>query len=83
VLGQYIDSVAHVERKPDHSDFWTGLIKFKESLLSLGTFHLNNGENIRFWEDKWIVNACLKYEFPWLYNITHRKNAIVASVLIQ
>jgi hypothetical protein len=29
------------------SHFWTGLMKVKESHLSLGTFQLNNVENVR------------------------------------
>jgi hypothetical protein len=32
----------------------------KESFLSLGHFQLNNGENIWFWEDKWLGNLTLK-----------------------
>jgi hypothetical protein len=52
----------------------------KESFLSLGHFHLNNGENIRFWEDRWLGNHTLKKQFPSLYAITHQRNVSVASV---
>jgi hypothetical protein len=55
-------------------------MKVKESFLSLGHFTLNNGDNIRFWEDKWLGTATLQYQFPELYSIVHRKNVLVASV---
>jgi hypothetical protein len=39
-------------KETEDSYFWSGLMKVKESFLSLGHLRLNNGENIRFWEDK-------------------------------
>jgi hypothetical protein len=48
-------------------------MRVKESFLKLGHFKLNNGENIRFWEDKWIENATLQQQFPSLYLIARRK----------
>jgi hypothetical protein len=44
--------IAGTEKKPRDSHFLSGLMKVKETFLSLGCFHLNDGHNIRFWEDK-------------------------------
>jgi hypothetical protein len=35
-------------------------MRVKEPFLSLGHFKLNNEENIRFWEDKWMRNVTLQ-----------------------
>jgi hypothetical protein len=56
-------------------------MKVKEKFLRFGTFHLNNGAQIRLWEDKWIGNHVLKYQYPSLYNIVRRKSDTVAKVL--
>jgi hypothetical protein len=45
-------SIGQVQRKLEDSHFWLGVMKVKEHFLGFGTFHLNNGENIMFWEDK-------------------------------
>jgi hypothetical protein len=55
-------------------------MKVRESFLSLGHLRLNNGENIRFWEDKWLENFTLQQQYPSLYAITQWKNVSVASV---
>jgi hypothetical protein len=44
-------TITHMQRKSGDSHFWSGLMKVKESFLSLGHMKLNNGENIYFWED--------------------------------
>jgi hypothetical protein len=45
-------SIGQAQRKHEDSHFWSRLMKVKECFLGFGTFHLNNGENIMFWEDK-------------------------------
>jgi hypothetical protein len=40
------------KKKPRDSHFLSGLMKVKETFLSPGRFHLNDGHNIRFWKDK-------------------------------
>jgi hypothetical protein len=55
-------------------------MKVKESFLSLGHLRLNNGENIRFWEDKWLRNFTLQQQYPSLYAITWRKNVLATLV---
>ena len=53
----------------------------KESFLNLGHFKVNDGTQIRFWEDIWLGNKPLKTKFPALFNIVRRKHDTVAKVL--
>ena len=69
-----------VEHKPGDSHFWASLMKTKNTFLSLGTFQLNCGTQIRFWEDIWVGNSTLKVQYPSLYNIARKKHATVSSV---
>ena len=45
------------------------LVKVKDTFINFGTFRLNDGKQIRFWEDKWIGNHTLSQQYPALYNI--------------
>jgi hypothetical protein len=73
-------SIGQVRRKPGDSHFWTGLMKVRDMFLERGVFSVNNGRDIRFWEDRWLGNCTLQQRFPSLYNLVHRKNDIVANV---
>ena len=53
----------------------------KDQFLNLGRFKLVSGNQIRFWEDKWLRNPKLKVQFSNLFNIVRRKYATVAEVL--
>ena len=55
-------------------------MKVKDQFLELGSFQLNNGHNIRFWEDRWIGNFTLQQRYPSLYSIVRRKQVSVATV---
>ena len=44
-------------------------------------FKVHNGKQTRFWEDKWLGNSALKDQYPNLFNLVHRKQAIVPTVL--
>lgn len=70
-----------IERKPGDSHFWSGLMKVKDQFMRFRSFRLNNGQQIRFWEDVWIGNVSFQQKYPSLYNIVRKKNDIVASVL--
>ncbi|XP_062193487.1 uncharacterized protein LOC133896859 [Phragmites australis] len=48
-------TIGEVKWKPGDSHFWSGLMKVKDQFLRLGSFHLNNGFQIRFWEDTWVI----------------------------
>jgi hypothetical protein len=45
-------TIGKVEKKPGDSHLWVGLMKAKDNFLMHGSFRLNNGKQIRFWEDK-------------------------------
>jgi hypothetical protein len=73
--------IVKVYRKSGDSHFWAGLMKAKEIFLSHGTFHLNNGKQIRFWEDRWLGNISFQHQYPLaLYNKVRWKSAMVESV---
>jgi hypothetical protein len=56
-------------------------MKAKAASFVHGSFRLNNGKQIRFWEDECLGNYSFQHQYPLLYNIVRRKNAIVESVL--
>ena len=70
-------TIAQVEKK---AGFWVGLMKVKDTFLSYGSFHLNDGNYIKFWEDKWLGNHTLREQYPALFNIVRKKHATVASL---
>jgi hypothetical protein len=45
-------TIGKVDKKLGDTHFWFRLMKVKGKFLSLGSFQLNNGSQIRFWEDK-------------------------------
>ena len=53
----------------------------KNQFLSFGNFRLQDGKHVRFWEDKWLGMSSLKEQYPNLYNIVRRKNAMVADIM--
>jgi hypothetical protein len=44
--------IGKVDRKSGDSHFWSELMKAKETFLRYRSFRLNDGKQIRFWEDK-------------------------------
>jgi hypothetical protein len=56
-------------------------MKAKEAFLRHGSFQLNIGKQIRFWEDQWLGNYSFQHQYPSLYNLVRRKHATVESVL--
>jgi hypothetical protein len=58
-------------------------MKVKDIFLWFGTFQLNNGANIRFWEDIWTGNNPLKQQYTHLYRIARHKQDIVVSVFMS
>jgi hypothetical protein len=47
---KYLSSqtIGKVDRKSGDSHFWAGVMKYKETFLRHGSFHLNNRKQIRF-----------------------------------
>jgi hypothetical protein len=39
----------------------------------MGNFIVQDGKQIKFWEDRWLGAATLKVEYPNLYNIARKK----------
>ncbi|WVZ84218.1 hypothetical protein U9M48_031272 [Paspalum notatum var. saurae] len=42
--------------RPGVSHFWAGLMEVKQEFLSLGSFSIGDGTQVRFWEDTWCGN---------------------------
>ena len=59
----------------------SGLIKVKNTFLNLGSWTINNGEQVRFWEDKWLVYYSFKDRYPSLYSIVRKRNFSIAYVM--
>lgn len=74
-------TLTQVKKKPGDSHFWSGLMKIKDQFLGGGGFNVQNGTQIRFWEDKWIGDKPLGIAYPALYNLVRRKDATVAQVM--
>ena len=74
-------TLSQVSKKAEDSHFWKSLLSNKDMFLSLGSFKLGSGEEIRFWEDKWLGNRALKEQYPNIFNIVRKKSATVADVL--
>jgi hypothetical protein len=73
--------LVQVQLKSGDSHFWAGFMKVKNDFLKFGTFTIKDGSQIRFWEDKWLVNMPLRDQYPQLYNIARKKQDTVAEVL--
>ena len=56
-------------------------MKVKNDFLKFGTFTINNGSQVRFWEDIWLGNRPLRQQYPQLYNIVRNKQDTVGQVL--
>jgi hypothetical protein len=72
-------TLTQVMKKPGDSQFWCGLMNVKDDFLSMGSFTLQNGKVVIFWEDIWLGSTALKVQYPNLYNIV-RRNAMVAEI---
>jgi hypothetical protein len=69
-----------VQKKSGGSQFWTRLMNIKGQFLSMGKFIVQDGKQIRCWEDKWLGAATIKEEYPNLYNIVRKESATVAEI---
>jgi hypothetical protein len=56
-------TLTKIVAKPGDSHFWIGLMKVKGLFLNMGTLMVNNEEQVRFWEDKWIENLSFMQQF--------------------
>jgi hypothetical protein len=74
-------TLGKAQKRPGVSHFWASLMDAKQSFLRYGSFQLNNGKQIRFWEDKWLGNSSFQYQYPSVYNIVRKKSDTVVNVL--
>ncbi|WVZ91755.1 hypothetical protein U9M48_037881 [Paspalum notatum var. saurae] len=68
-------------KRPGVSHFWARLMDVKQDFISLGSFQIGDGSQVRFWEDTWCGNQPLKNIYPSLFNIVRKKGATVADVM--
>jgi hypothetical protein len=65
---------SQVHRKAADSHIWMSLMSVKETFLSLGTFMLKDGNQIRFSENTRLANQPLiKSQYTTLFNIVRRR----------
>ena len=57
-------TLSQVEKKAGDFHFWASLMGVKDQFINLGWFRLNNGTQIRFWEDKWLGHQAFKTRYP-------------------
>jgi hypothetical protein len=62
---KYVGSKAlsRVIWKPGDSHFWVGLMATKKNFFRFGSFSINDGSQIRFWEDRWLGNTTLHEQY--------------------
>ena len=56
-------------------------MKVKQDFLRFGTFKINNGSQVRFWEDTWLGSNALKFQYHGLYKITRKKHVTIGEFL--
>ncbi|GJY81678.1 RNA-directed DNA polymerase, eukaryota, partial [Tanacetum coccineum] len=76
--------------KAGSTSCWMSIVHEAKSLVNKGIdlfkfmhFKLGNGENARFWEDRWIEGDTLKKRFPRLYALELCKEITVALKVTQ
>jgi hypothetical protein len=74
-------TIGNVQRKLGGSHFWARLMKVKKNFLMHGSFRLNNGKQIRLWEDKCLGHYSFQQQYPSIYNIVRRRSVTVESIL--
>jgi hypothetical protein len=57
------------------------LMHIKNEVLSLGSFVIKDGTNVRFWDDTWIREKPLKIQYPNLYNIAREPHATISKIM--
>ena len=72
--------LSQAQWKAGDSHFWASLMKAKPDFLRFGSFNIKDGSQVRFWEDKWLGNACLREQYPCLYNVVRHKHATISEI---
>ena len=53
----------------------------KKFFFPHGSFSIQDGSEIRFWEDIWLGQSTLREQYPALYNIVRHKGDTIAKVM--
>jgi hypothetical protein len=53
----------------------------KKFFFRHGTFSINDGAQIHFWEDNWLDYVPLCEQYPALYSIVRRKSDIISTLM--
>jgi hypothetical protein len=82
IRNKYLGSktISQVTKNLGDSQFWSGLMNVKNDFLSMWSFIIQDGKEIRFWEDIWLGNTTLKVQYPNLFNIVQKKSVIVVEI---
>ena len=67
--------------RPTDSPFWKGLMRVKVAFFNRTKFIVGNGNTTRFWEDTWLGETPLALQYPSLYRIVQRCDALVATIM--
>ncbi|XP_020264999.1 uncharacterized protein LOC109840677 [Asparagus officinalis] len=62
-----------------NSSFWNAIISHNEVFLHNIEWKLGTGDNIRFWEDKWLGANSLASLYPSLYKLSFSTNVSINS----
>jgi hypothetical protein len=76
-------SLTQISRRSGVSHFWSGLMNIKDQFLRLGHFQVGDGQNTRFWQDKWLTGRPFCEQFPNLFNTVRNKSALVVEVCLD
>uniref|UniRef100_A0A453N4N4 Uncharacterized protein n=1 Tax=Aegilops tauschii subsp. strangulata TaxID=200361 RepID=A0A453N4N4_AEGTS len=56
-------------------------MRVKAAFFNRTKFIVGNDNNTRFWEDTWLGETPLALQYPSLYRIVQRRDALVATIL--
>jgi len=73
--------VSTVKTKWDDSPVWKDLMKVKHIYMAGRKIELQNGENMRFWQDSWLGDQPICAKFPILYELSEVKNISVGEFI--
>uniref|UniRef100_A0A453BCJ3 Reverse transcriptase zinc-binding domain-containing protein n=1 Tax=Aegilops tauschii subsp. strangulata TaxID=200361 RepID=A0A453BCJ3_AEGTS len=80
---KYLQSktLSQVTVRPTDSPFWKGLMRVKAAFFNRTKFIVGDGNDTRFWEDTWLGETPLALQYPTMYRIVHRRDALVATIM--
>jgi hypothetical protein len=88
VINNYMEKSLHIiilyNPSWQETRWFPFLVRAHESqkyFLDLGSWIVNDREQIRFWEDKWLGNLAFKDKYPSLYAIVWRKSSSIVIVI--